>query len=115
MNKVTPAELWLTIAPEWIQNLPEWREDILFKGYKCFIYGDRYMLFLKGLKNTLILTFYLNGNNSATFIHILRSYYSYSLYLIYFFYKRIVYFLLSFFQSPIEVRIRTILPETYLQ
>ena len=58
MNKVTPAELWLTIAPEWIQNLPAWLEDILFKGYKCFIYGDRYMLFLKGLKNTLILTFF---------------------------------------------------------
>ena len=55
MNKVTPAELWLTIAPEWIQNLPAWLEDILFKGYKCFIYGDRYMLFLKGLKNTLIV------------------------------------------------------------
>ena len=58
MNKVTPAELWLTIAPEWIQNLPEWLEDILFKGYKCFIYGDRYMLFLRGLKHTLILTFF---------------------------------------------------------
>ena len=40
MNKVTTAELWLTIAPEWIQNLPAWLEDILFKGYKCFIYGD---------------------------------------------------------------------------
>ena len=58
MNKATPAELWLTIAPEWIQSLPEWLEDIFFRSYKCFIYGDRYMMFVKGLKNTLILTFF---------------------------------------------------------
>lgn len=58
MNKLTPAELWPTIAPDWMLALPEGLEEIFFKAYKCFLYGDRYMLFLKGLQNTLILTFF---------------------------------------------------------
>ena len=58
MNKLTPAQLWPTLAPEWMLNAPEWLEDILFNFYKCFIYSDRYMIFVKGLKNTLLLTFF---------------------------------------------------------
>lgn len=58
MNKLTPSQLWPTLAPEWILKLPEWLEDFFFKLYKCFIYDERYMLFLKGLGNTLLLTFF---------------------------------------------------------
>lgn len=58
MNKVTPSQLWPTIAPDWMLQAPEWLEDIFFNMYKCFIYDERYMLFLKGLGNTLLLTFF---------------------------------------------------------
>ena len=58
MNKLTPAQLWPTLAPDWMLNLPGWLEDFFFKLYKCFIYDERYMLFLKGLGNTLLLTFF---------------------------------------------------------
>ena len=58
MNKVTPSQLWPPIAPDWMLQAPEWLEDIFFNMYKCFIYDERYMLFLKGLGNTLLLTFF---------------------------------------------------------
>ncbi len=58
MNKVTPMMLWQDSAPLWVQNLPEWLEDIFFNIFKCFLYEDRYMLFVKGLGNTLLLTFF---------------------------------------------------------
>ncbi len=58
MNKLTPAQEWLTIAPEWMLNAPEWLEELLFNFFKCFIYKDRYMIFVTGLKNTLVLTFF---------------------------------------------------------
>lgn len=47
---------WLEIVPEWIQNLPEWAYNFCYNIYKSFIYSDRYMLFVTGIKNTLILT-----------------------------------------------------------
>ena len=52
----TPAQLWLEVAPNWIQNLPEGLEDVFFRFYKCLIYEDRYTLYLEGLGNTLLLT-----------------------------------------------------------
>ena len=58
MNKVTPLMLWPDVAPIWMQNLPEWLEDIFFNIYKCFLYEERYMMFLRGLGNTLLLTFF---------------------------------------------------------
>ena len=51
-----PAKLWPTVAPEWILNLPEWLEELFFKVYKCFIFDDRYMMFVEGLGNTLLMT-----------------------------------------------------------
>lgn len=56
--KPAPSTLWPTVAPEWMLNLPEWLEDICYKIYKCFIYDDRYELFLEGIPNTLIMTFF---------------------------------------------------------
>ena len=58
MNKVTASVLWPEVAPQWMLNLPDWLEDIFFKMFKCFIFDDRYMQFIKGLGNTLLLTFF---------------------------------------------------------
>jgi len=58
MNKPTPLQLWPTIAPDWMLNSPDWLEEIFFNMYKCFIHEDRYMMFVEGLRNTLILTFF---------------------------------------------------------
>ena len=49
---------WLATAPEWMLNGPEWLNTFFYKLFKCFVYDDRYMLFLKGLGNTLTLTFF---------------------------------------------------------
>lgn len=58
MNRVTPAQMWPQVAPEWMLESPEWLEDIFFNLYKCFIFDDRYMMFLKGLGNTMLLTLF---------------------------------------------------------
>ncbi|MFI3172387.1 MAG: amino acid ABC transporter permease [Eubacteriales bacterium] len=39
-------------------NSPEGLNEFFYKIFKCFIYDDRYMLLVKGLQNTLILTFF---------------------------------------------------------
>ena len=52
----SPGKLWPQVAPQWILELPEWLEDIFFNIYKCFLYGDRYTYYIKGLGNTLLLT-----------------------------------------------------------
>lgn len=51
-------EQWLAIAPDWILNSSEGFSDFCYTFFKCFIYDDRYLLMVEGLKNTLILTFY---------------------------------------------------------
>ena len=56
MNKPTPSSLWPEVAPEWMLNLPEGLEDFFYKLYKCFLFDNRYEMFLKGLGNTLLLT-----------------------------------------------------------
>lgn len=58
MNKIQPADLWQQVAPQWMLDAPESLSDFFYKLFKCFIYDDRYMMYLKGLKNTLILTFF---------------------------------------------------------
>ena len=51
-------EEWLSVAPEWILNAPEWISDFCYSFFKCFIYDDRYMMLIRGLGNTLVLTFF---------------------------------------------------------
>ncbi len=53
-----PSELWNSIAPQWMLELPEGLHDFIYTLYKCFIYDDRYMMYIKGLGNTLTLTFF---------------------------------------------------------
>ena len=52
----SPGKLWPQVAPQWILELPEWLEDIFFNVYKCFIYDERYVYYIRGLGNTLLLT-----------------------------------------------------------
>ena len=58
MFKPTPAQMWLQLAPQWMQDLPDGLESILYRIYKCFIHEDRYLLFARGLGNTLKLTLF---------------------------------------------------------
>ena len=51
-----PAQLWPDVAPQWILSLPERLEDLCFDFYKSFIYDERYMMYVRGLGNTLLLT-----------------------------------------------------------
>ena len=43
-----PAQLWPEVAPQWMLNLPEGLEEFFYDLYKCFIFDDRYMLYVKG-------------------------------------------------------------------
>lgn len=52
------AEIWPTIAPGWMLSLPDGLENFFYTFFKCFIYQNRYMLLVKGLGNTLLLTFF---------------------------------------------------------
>ena len=58
MNRISPSQLWPDVAPGWMLASPDWLEDIFFKMYKCFIFDERYNMFLKGLGNTLLLTLF---------------------------------------------------------
>jgi len=54
--KPSASQTWLEVAPDWILNLPEWLEDLCYDIYKCFIFDDRYEMYIEGLGNTLLLT-----------------------------------------------------------
>ena len=47
---------WLETAPDWIGSMPEWIQTLLFQLYQTFVYQDRYMFFVNGLKITFIVT-----------------------------------------------------------
>lgn len=51
-----PSTLWPDVAPQWILNLPDKFEKFFYDIYKCFIFDNRYELYVNGLINTLLLT-----------------------------------------------------------
>ena len=51
-----PAQLWPDVAPQWILNLPKGLEEFFYDLYKSFLFDNRYMLYVRGLGNTLLLT-----------------------------------------------------------
>ena len=51
------SQSWLLDAPDWILNGPEWLYNLGYDIYKSFIYDNRYQMYIKGLGNTLMLTF----------------------------------------------------------
>lgn len=52
----SPLQSFLESAPQWILDLPEQIREIFYLFYKCFIFKDRYQMFVQGLGNTLTLT-----------------------------------------------------------
>lgn len=50
-------QLWLNSAPDWILESPAWFHDFCYDFFKSFIVEDRYMMMVRGLGNTLRLTF----------------------------------------------------------
>ncbi len=58
MNRGTPGQLWPQVAPDWMLNLPEGLEELFYRFYKSLIFDNRYEMYIEGLKNTLILTFF---------------------------------------------------------
>lgn len=52
----SPLQLWPEIAPQWILKAPMWFHELCFDIYKCFLYDNRYQMFVKGLGNTLLMT-----------------------------------------------------------
>lgn len=50
------SELWLEVAPDWMLNLPACLGNLFYRVYKCFIYDNRYEMYISGLGNTLLLT-----------------------------------------------------------
>ena len=50
------SQLWPEVAPGWITAGPAWLYELGYDFYKSFIFDDRYMMFVKGLGNTLIVT-----------------------------------------------------------
>lgn len=52
----TPSQMWPTVAPEWILTAPEWLEEFCFDIYKCFLFDNRYEMYITGLRNTLLMT-----------------------------------------------------------
>lgn len=51
------SQSWLLDAPDWILNGPEWLCNLAYDIYKSFVYDNRYQMYVKGLGNTLLLTF----------------------------------------------------------
>jgi len=54
--KPSASQTWLEVAPDWILGLPEWAESLCYDIYKCFIFDNRYEMYIEGLGNTLLLT-----------------------------------------------------------
>ena len=54
--RIAPSQLWPEVAPQWILNLPEGLEEFCYDFYKSFLFDQRYMMYVKGLGNTLLLT-----------------------------------------------------------
>ena len=54
--RIAPSQLWPEVAPQWILNLPQWLEEFCYDFYKSFLFDSRYMMYVKGLGNTLLLT-----------------------------------------------------------
>ncbi|MBQ6066515.1 MAG: amino acid ABC transporter permease [Clostridia bacterium] len=55
MNTLTFAG-WLADAPAWIAGVPEGLQRFLFQLFQCFVYGDRWKMYVSGLKITFIVT-----------------------------------------------------------
>lgn len=51
-------EAFLASAPDWMLSAPDKTREIWYTLFKCFIYDNRWRMYLSGLKNTLLLTLF---------------------------------------------------------
>ncbi|MBQ9980050.1 MAG: amino acid ABC transporter permease [Oscillospiraceae bacterium] len=49
-------QAFLDTAPDWILNGPEWLNEFCYSFFKSFIHDSRWMQYVEGLGNTLLLT-----------------------------------------------------------
>ena len=56
--RASASQLWPEVAPDWILNGPDWLNSLSYDIYKSFVFDDRYMMYVNGLRNTLVLTFF---------------------------------------------------------
>ena len=56
--RASASQLWPEVAPDWILNGPDWLNSLGYDIYKSFVFDDRYMMYVNGLRNTLVLTFF---------------------------------------------------------
>ena len=56
--RASASQLWPEVAPDWILNGPDWLNSLGYDIYKSFVFEDRYMMYVNGLRNTLVLTFF---------------------------------------------------------
>ena len=56
--RASASQLWPEVAPDWILNGPDWLGSIGYDIYKSFIFDSRYQMYVTGLRNTLVLTFF---------------------------------------------------------
>ena len=55
MSNLTFAK-WIADAPGWVLGLSDGLQRFVFQLYQCFVYGDRWKMYLNGLKITFIVT-----------------------------------------------------------
>jgi hypothetical protein len=46
---IIEAPDWLNTAPGWMQKVFEWLSNVFYDFFKCFVFDDRYMMFVRGL------------------------------------------------------------------
>ena len=51
-------QAFLDTAPDWLLNAPKWINDFGYQFFKSFIYDERWLQYVEGLGNTLLLTFF---------------------------------------------------------
>lgn len=55
MGTIISFAEWVEKAPQWFQDVPQWLQQFAYQLYQTFIYQDRYMFFVNGLKITFIV------------------------------------------------------------
>ena len=67
-------EAWLAAAPDWMLRSSEGLQNFFYTIFKCFVYDNRWKMYLSGLKNTLLLTLFalLIGTALGVIISLIR-------------------------------------------
>lgn len=93
---------WIETAPQWILDTPDWLQRFLFQLYQTFVYQNRWMFFIDGLKITFIVTIgaLIMGTVIGIIIAIIRTSHDNSM--------RKPHWILRFFNSICEIYLTVI-------